>query len=129
MISSTSADKAKYKQMIIDWIVAFCILLFMHFIMAGTINIVGKIDEMLAQAANVGTGIDLDQKYGNVTYLGHNERLPGTSFDLFGIRNLLSKYGIDVKDIKDMPVENGIWNDWYVYDANRSSNTYKERYW
>ena len=66
MISSTAADKSKYKQMILDWIVAFCLLLFMHYIMAGTINIVGRIDNLLS--ANIGEGIDLDPQYGNVTY-------------------------------------------------------------
>ena len=126
IISSTAADKAKYKQMILDWIIAFCILLFMHFIMAATVNIVDRINRLLGDAGHIGEGISLNEDYGNVTYKGHNERLPGTSFDLFGIRNLLSKYGIEVKDINDMPVDNGIWNDWYVYDANRSSNTHKK---
>ena len=127
IISSTAADKAKYKQMILDWIIAFCILLFMHFIMAATVNIVDRINRLLGDAGHIGEGISLNEEYGNVTYKGHNERLPGTSFDLFGIRNLLSKYGIEVKDINDMPVDNGIWNDWYVYDANRSSNTHRKR--
>lgn len=34
MISSTAADSAKYKKMIIDWVVALCILFALHYIMA-----------------------------------------------------------------------------------------------
>ena len=34
IISSTSKDKAKYKQMLVDWLVAICLLFVMHYIMA-----------------------------------------------------------------------------------------------
>ena len=34
MISSTAADKSKYKQMLIDWVVAICLLFVLHYIMA-----------------------------------------------------------------------------------------------
>ena len=68
MISSSAGQKSKYKQMIMDWVVAFCILLFMHYIMSATINIVNKIDEKLADATDVTVGVDLQAKHGNVMY-------------------------------------------------------------
>ena len=34
IISSTGSDKAKYKKMLMDWLVALCILFFLHYIMA-----------------------------------------------------------------------------------------------
>lgn len=34
MISSTASDKAKYKQWLLDWIVALCLLFLMHYIMS-----------------------------------------------------------------------------------------------
>ena len=34
IISSTASDKAKYKQMLVDWLIALCILFFMHYIMS-----------------------------------------------------------------------------------------------
>lgn len=34
MLSSTASDKAKYKQMFTDWIIALCILFFLHYIMS-----------------------------------------------------------------------------------------------
>lgn len=46
-ISSVSSDKAKYKQMLIDWIVAICLLMFLHYIMVFLVNIVELFDQML----------------------------------------------------------------------------------
>ena len=40
MLSSLAADKAKYKQMLIDWLVGMCLLFFMHYIMAFSTTIV-----------------------------------------------------------------------------------------
>ncbi len=53
MITSTIAqDKAKYKSMFKDWIVALCLLVFMHFIMIGILNVSGKIVEALGGGGN-----------------------------------------------------------------------------
>ncbi len=124
MIASTAADKAKYKQMILDWIIAFCLLLFMHYIMAGTVNIVDRINKLLGDAGHIGEGISLNEEYGNVTYKGHNERLPGTSFDVFGIRNILRDYGIEVSDIntQDDSSGQGTWMHWYVIEKGRQKS-------
>lgn len=48
IISSTSNDKAKYKQMLVDWIVAICLLFVMQYIMSFANMIVGKITEMIS---------------------------------------------------------------------------------
>lgn len=47
IISSTSQDRAKYKQRLVDWVVAFCLLFFMHYIMAGTVNVIDQINDIL----------------------------------------------------------------------------------
>lgn len=39
VISSNSNDKAKYKQMLVDWLVALCLIFFMHYIMAFTMTV------------------------------------------------------------------------------------------
>ena len=39
VISSTASDKAKYKQMFIDWIIALCLVFFMHYIMSFIITL------------------------------------------------------------------------------------------
>ena len=43
LISSTSNDKAKYKQMIVDWLVALCLLFVMQYIMSFSNIIVDKV--------------------------------------------------------------------------------------
>lgn len=43
IISSTASDKAKYKQLLVDWLIALCILFFLHYIMAFTVTMVDSI--------------------------------------------------------------------------------------
>lgn len=50
IISSTSSDKAKYKQLLVDWLVAICLLFFMQYIMSGSNLIVKKVTELLSSA-------------------------------------------------------------------------------
>lgn len=40
LLSSVSSEKAKYKQMLIDWVVSICLIFFMHYIMAFSVTIV-----------------------------------------------------------------------------------------
>lgn len=47
IISSTASDKSKYKQMLMDWIVAICLLFVMQYIMAFSNYIIGKITEVV----------------------------------------------------------------------------------
>ena len=51
IISSTSTEKAKYKQLIWNWLVAMCLVFVLHYIMAFTMFLVDKVNEVL-----VGTG-------------------------------------------------------------------------
>ncbi len=48
VISSTASDKAKYKQILLDWIVAICLLFVMQYIMAFANLIVGKITQVVS---------------------------------------------------------------------------------
>ena len=55
VLTSTSAkDKAKYKNMLKDWLVALCLLFTLHYIMSITITIVEEINEIFASSV-VGT--------------------------------------------------------------------------
>ena len=47
LLSSTASDKSKYKQMLMDWLVAMCLLFFMHYIMAFTITVTQKVTEAI----------------------------------------------------------------------------------
>ncbi len=70
IISSTAQDKAKYKQRLVDWVIAFCLLFFMHYIMAAVVTVVEKVNAMLSD--DVLNGISLNPDYGNVTYVTNN---------------------------------------------------------
>ena len=47
IISSTANDKAKYKQMLVDWLVAICLLFVMQYIMSFSNLLVKKITEVV----------------------------------------------------------------------------------
>ncbi len=47
IISSTAGDKAKYKQMLVDWLVAICLLFTMQYIMAFSNMLVEKFIEVI----------------------------------------------------------------------------------
>lgn len=48
VISSVASDKAKYKKMLIDWIVGLCLLFTVHYIMSFAFTITDKFVELLA---------------------------------------------------------------------------------
>ena len=68
MISSTAGDKAKYKQTLVDWVVAFCLLFFMHYIMAATLTIVEKVNTVIGKQSGVQDGITLPRDFSPVYY-------------------------------------------------------------
>lgn len=59
IISSTGQEKAKYKKMIGDWIVAICILFVLNYIMAFTMDIVNRIIDVFSSSSLVdANGVD-----------------------------------------------------------------------
>ena len=50
LLSTAAQDKAKYKQMIVDWVVGMCLLFFMHYIMAFSVSIVKQFTEVIDSA-------------------------------------------------------------------------------
>ncbi len=53
ILSSTSQEKAKYKKMITDWLVAMCLLFILHYIMTFTMQITDSILSMFAENGNI----------------------------------------------------------------------------
>lgn len=47
VISSTASDKAKYKQMLLDWLIAMCLLFCLHYIMLFTVTITEQITKAI----------------------------------------------------------------------------------
>lgn len=48
LLSTVASDKAKYKEMLKDWLVGICLLFIMHYIMAFTVTIAEKITDLVA---------------------------------------------------------------------------------
>lgn len=48
VISSSAGDKAKYKQFFVDWVVALCLIFFMHYIMAFTMTMSETVTDVLS---------------------------------------------------------------------------------
>ena len=66
MISSTAVDKAKYKENLNDWLVALCLVVIIHFIMAGIMMFVDSITSMLSNA-NKGIYVEVEDSEGTHT--------------------------------------------------------------
>ncbi|MCI8345024.1 MAG: hypothetical protein HFJ42_03500 [Clostridia bacterium] len=67
MLCSTASDKAKYKTMLTDWLIALCIIFFLHYIMSFTLVMVNSVNKALTgssqQSSSVVIGVDNGKKY------------------------------------------------------------------
>lgn len=52
VISSSAGDKAKYKQTFMDWLIALCLIFFLHYIMAFTMTIADQVTSVLGGDEN-----------------------------------------------------------------------------
>lgn len=52
VISSSAEDKAAYKKMLLDWLVALCLVFCMHYIMTLSVTLVEKISEIMGKGVN-----------------------------------------------------------------------------
>lgn len=50
LLSSLAMDKAKYKELLVDWIVGISLLLFMHYIMVFSVTIVEMLTDVIGEA-------------------------------------------------------------------------------
>lgn len=48
IISTSNSDKAKYKQFFMDWIIALCLIFFMHYIMSFIMTVTDSVTAMMA---------------------------------------------------------------------------------
>mgnify|MGYP000668153521 CR=1 FL=1 len=77
VISSSAGDKAKYKQFFVDWVVALCLIFFMHYIMAFTMTMSETVTDVLAgnttsQGRIQQVIVELIDKTGNNTFTETN---------------------------------------------------------
>ena len=72
VISSTASDKAKYKQMLMDWVVALCIVFFLHYIMSFILTVT----DMITKGIEAGSQITVNIQDGSDNIL-FNTNLTG----------------------------------------------------
>ena len=54
LISSTASDKARYKESLMDWFIALCLVFVIHFIMSGILMLTDNINNLFATQINEG---------------------------------------------------------------------------
>ena len=52
LLSSTSAEKAKYKENIKDWFIALCLVFLIHFIMSGILMLTEQVNSLFGESVN-----------------------------------------------------------------------------
>lgn len=52
LLTSVAADRAKYKQMLFDWLIAMCLVLVLHYIMSFALTMAETITAMVSSEAN-----------------------------------------------------------------------------
>lgn len=55
LLTSVAADKAKYKKVLMDWVVAICLLIVMHYIMSFALTMAETVTAMLVTDDTLGT--------------------------------------------------------------------------
>lgn len=60
LITSTAADKAKYKENLQNWVVALCLVFFIHFIMSAILMVTDKCTELFGTTVNEGYTVRLE---------------------------------------------------------------------
>lgn len=110
ILSSIASDKAKYKQMLEDWLVALCLVFFLHYIMAFTMTMVDTITSSLAGVSEGSTikevfvtVVNTDGKVVNIDASGSPSSSDQFSADWQG--GFWSKFGGSMSYIKNT-VEN-----------------------
>lgn len=68
IISSTASDKAKYKQMLVDWLIALCILFFMHYLMSFIITMTESVCTAIAGDGKSSITVNVTDENGSHTF-------------------------------------------------------------
>ena len=118
-LSSVANDKAKYKQMLVDWIVALCLVFLMHYIMAFSISIVKKINNMLTSVKQEDKSTEeLKQKLEKNNPEAYEEVFRD-SIELFLITSEKNEGGEDTSKVQNA-------YKILIEDHNSENNQYKE---
>lgn len=121
ILSSTASDKAKYKQMFTDWLVALCILFFIHYIMSFSITMVESLTASISKSnkkieipftpENIKSKYNVtDEQYNVLKALTLNNSDTGNiSLDLMGLARFKAQLNLKSQDTtqEDVVAEGG----------------------
>lgn len=91
LLSSVSADKAKYKQMLLDWIVALCLVFVLHYIMIFAIDLTESITDIVKNSTNKTSYIEIIDNISNRNKNKYEDAIAGSgvSSDDFFVEDTL----------------------------------------
>lgn len=124
ILSSTASDKAKYKQMFTDWLVALCILFFIHYIMSFSVTMVESLTDSISKSnkrieipftpqdlgGDQGKYNVTDEQYNVLKSLTLNNSDTGNiSLDLMGLARFKAQLNLKAQDTtqEDVVAEGG----------------------
>ena len=74
--AAVATDKAKYKEMFVDWVIALCLVFFLHYIMVFTMTMVQEVQNLFISGISTSTNNDTNKKTINTILLVYrNETL------------------------------------------------------
>lgn len=78
--AAVATDKAKYKEMFVDWVIALCLVFFLHYIMVFTMTMVQEVQNLFISGISTSTNNDTNKKTINTILLVYrNETLFDTT--------------------------------------------------
>ena len=101
MLCSVASEKAKYKNLLKDWLVAMCLLFLMHYIMAFANN-------MVDEFTNLVTTVSKDQLY--IAYINNDGEKVSNALIKDGVDESNIKYITDEKDKNKVDKNFIVWN-------------------
>jgi len=96
LMSGLSSEKAKYKNMLMDWVVAVCLIFIMHYIMAFSMNIVESVGVVFGAVKDEEAAYTQGKKYAALY-----EYDPG-------VARALEDAGVNVDELRETDPETGI---------------------
>lgn len=97
--SAVATDKAKYKEMFVDWVIALCLVFFLHYIMVFTMTMVQEVQNLFISGPSTSsTNNDANKKTINTILLVYRNE------------TLVPKDTGNNNDIVDTPVDSGTGN-------------------
>lgn len=81
LLTSTSSDKAKYKQMLMDWLVALCLVFVLHYIMIFAIELTESVTGIIRKASKSTSYIEIIDNISDGNKDKYEDAIAGSGVD------------------------------------------------